>query len=277
MKPDYIFQRLLLQTLADGSYVSTRNADTLRTRNQMMTFEQFPIISMRRTAWKNALREFEWFMSGSNDINDLHPKVKHWWEPWANESGFIHNNYSKQFRQFDGANHTGGTRHLDPKGTDQIKYLIDEITNNPFSRRTVATTWHSHDMVSPVTPITNCHGSLIQAFVEPDDNTLHLTMYQRSADMVLGLPHNLVQYWAFLMYLAHQGNREVGSFTWIGGDCHIYNDHIHMAKKMIKLDVDKVKDVELVYTPSSDDFKADDFTLSDDYKPIIKESVSMTV
>lgn len=274
MSVDVQFREVIIKILAEGTYLTTRNSDVLRSRNQMITFDKTPLISMRRTAWKNALREFEWFLSGSNNINDLHPKVRHWWAPWANDAGFIHNNYSKQFRTFEGSGHIGGSKYH--HSVDQVKYLMDTITNDPFSRRAVITTWHTHDMISPVTPITNCHGTAIQLFVE-DDGSLHLTMYQRSGDMILGVPHNFIQYWAFLMYLARQCGKTVGTLTWIGGDCHIYKDHIDMARKMIKLDMKQIDDISLVYQPTSTEFKADDFSLDSEYKPLIKENLVMTV
>lgn len=262
---DTYFTHLTSKIVAMGKRIDTRNAKTYRLRNMIVAFTKTPLVTIRRTAWKNALREFEWFMSGSNDINDLHPKVKHWWEPWANEDGFVHNNYSKQFRSFDG-------------DFDQIEYMIDTLKNDHGSRRNVITTWHTKDMVSDVTPITNCHGSLIQAFVE--EGKLHLTMHQRSCDMMLGVPHNWIQYWAFMMYLAHHSGLEMGSLTWIGGDCHIYPDHVEMVKKARDLNMEKRYTYEvpnLIYNPTSKDFKADDFSLDIEYKPLIKESLKMTV
>ena len=282
LEADVNFMYMIDEIMRDGVEVNTRNSLTKRLRNLQTTYTQAPLVTIRRTAWRNAIREMEWFLSGSNNINDLHEKVRHWWEPWANESGFIHNNYSKQLRQFDGAQHQGGVRQLDKNGTDQIAYLMDAIKNHPFSRRSVITTWHTHDMVSPVTPITNCHGTVIQAFVEPD-NSLHLTMYQRSSDMVLGLPHNLIQYWALLMYLAYHGGRDVGSFTWIGGDCHVYKEHYELAEEMSlalfghQASGQINKPPKLIYTPTSEDFKAEDFSLDSKYEPILKKSAKMIV
>ena len=267
MNPNKQFQELLQEILDEGREINTRNSLTLRKINLMKTFTKTPLIAIRRTAWKSALREFEWFMSGSNDIKDLHEKVRHWWEPWVDDSGRIKNNYSKQFRNFSG----------EFNDVNQVAYLQEAIKNHPNSRRSVITTWNTADMISPETPITNCHGTTIQCFVEPRDNTLHLTMYQRSSDMVLGLPHNLIQYWAFMQYLAHHGGRGIGSFTWIGGDCHIYDNHVDMAKRMINESIEPLEEIELVYNPTSEEFLADDFTLSAKYDPIIKESLEMTV
>lgn len=274
MNVDIEFAKLLKGIMLYGNEVNTRNSVTKRLINQAVRFDSTPLISVRRTAWKNALREMEWFMSGSNNINQLHEKVRHWWEPWADENGEIANNYSVQFRDFYGhpAHHTSPR----PPAIDQIEYMKQGIADHPYSRRNVITTWNTRDMVYRHTPITNCHGTIIQSFVEPD-NSLHLTMYQRSSDMVLGLPHNFIQYWALLLYFAHHGKREVGSFTWIGGDCHIYENHYDMANKIVVHANQVTETPQLIYTPTSNEFKAEDFTLSTEYKPLIRESLEMTV
>ena len=266
--PNDQFQNALDTILFAGTEIQSRNSKTIRHRNLTMEFDRTPLISLRRTAWKSALREFEWFLSGSSDIEDLHPSVRKWWEPWT-ENNYDWNNYSKQLRDS-----TGGDE-INVLGCDQVEYLKDQIKDDPYSRRSVITTWNTAEMIHEDTKITNCHGTVIQCFVEPD-NSLHMTMYQRSADMVLGVPHNLIQYWAFLQYLAHHGKREVGSFTWIGGDCHIYENHVDMAQRMIALE-DDIKPINLIYKPTSEDFKADDFSLDGEYKPIIRESLEMTV
>lgn len=268
-----VFVDFLERILGKGSEVQTRNSKTKRLMNLKATFTKAPLVSMRRTAWRNALREMEWFLSGSINIKDLHPKVHHWWEPWADEHGDILNNYGSQFRSF-----CGTLGH-----TDQIKYVIDTLKSHPYSRRNVITTWHTNDMVNPDTPITNCHGTVIQTFVEPKDNSVHMTMYQRSCDMLLGVPHNWIQYWAFLQWVSHRCNRNVGSFTWIGGDCHLYEDHFELAKEMSKeydrrfADLHRLDVPNLIYTPTSKEFKHEDFSLDGKYDPILKKSAKMVV
>lgn len=268
MNADYQYLYLIDKILDEGERIQSRNSEVIRHTNLILTFKSTPLISIRKTAWKNALREMEWFLSGSNNIKDLHESVGKWWEPWANEKGYIFNNYSKQFRCFEGLN----------RDVDQIQYMIETLKHNPFSRRNVITTWNTADMTNPATPITNCHGTVIQAFVNNNDE-LSITMYQRSADILLGVPHNFIQYWAFLMYLAYKTNKKVGNFTWIGGDCHIYSDHIETAKNMLGTinTVQKFNTPELVYSPTNEEFRADDFTLDGKYKPIIKESLKMIV
>lgn len=262
---DFIFQTAIQNILEFGSKVTTRNDEVLRLTNEIYSFRETPLVSIRRTAWKSALREMEWFLSGSNNIGTLHPTVHKWWKPWINLAGEVAYNYSRQLRKFMGYN----------GAVDQIQLLIDGITNHPYSRRNVITTWNTSDMVHA--PITNCHGTLIQCFVNPEDNTLDMTMCQRSADMMLGVPHNWIQYWAFLLWLAHRTGREVGQLTWFGTDCHIYTPHLDMAKRVVNTKLDLTESPELIYTPTSEDFKAEDFTLSAPYKVIIDEKLEMVV
>lgn len=272
MYNDIIYIKLLNKILTTGEEIQSRNSVTKRSINLTCKFDSTPLINIRKTAWKQALREMEWFLSGSSNVNDLHKSVQHWWFPWADKIGRIYANYGAQLRSFNGKNRV----------FDQVEYMIETLKDHPNSRRNVITTWNTADMTSILTPITNCHGTVIQVFVD-QVNQVHLTMYQRSADMALGVPHNFIQYWAFLMYLAHKSNRKVGSFTWFGGDCHIYKDHISTVEKMIstckdlKWEISDIKTPELIYSPTSSDFKADDFTLNIEYKPIINESLKMIV
>lgn len=247
-----------------GERVQTRNSGCWRAIGLTAEFDSTPLVSIRKTAWKSALREWEWFMSGSNDINDLHESVRHWWQPWAKD-GVVANNYSVQFRSFVG-------RDL---YFDQIEWVIDAIKEHPFSRRNVITTWNPYEMQLKETPITNCHGSLIQFFGH-EDGSLSMKMDQRSCDVVCGLPHNWIQYWAFLMWIAHRTGRKVGKFYWGGGDVHVYDAHMDIVRKMRNA-MREINTPQLVYSPTSDGFKADDFSLAGSYEPVVTDKAEMIV
>jgi thymidylate synthase len=267
---DVTFGNMLSNILENGVEIDTRNSITKRLTGLQTRFTSAPLVSVRTTAWKNAIREMEWFLSGSSYIQDLDPKVQHWWKPWANQdNGEVLNNYSKQLRHFESYDHE--------EGFDQVEFFLEAIKNHPNSRRTVMTTWNPAEMVSPDTPITNCHGTVIQAFVEPN-NKLDILMYQRSSDMLLGMPHNWIQYWAFLMWVAKQTGRDVGSFAWVGGDCHVYKDHYELAEEIIQRQLEPGYAPNLVYSGNvGDAFKADDFSLDKKYEPIITKSAKMVV
>ena len=266
MSADNYFKNTTSRILEFGRPITTRNSNVLRLTNQMVTFWQTPLVTIRKTAWRNALREMEWFLSGSNDIEDLHESVRHWWRPWTNEEGIIEANYSVQFRSF-------GIHCI-----DQIRYLLDGIKKHPQSRRNVITTWETSEMAHPDTPITNCHGTVIQVFV--DRGMLDMTMYQRSADFLIGVQHNWIQYWALLMWLARETSLNVGSLTWIGGDVHIYEDHFwaaHQIRNTTSLDTSR-QVPKMCIESGSGAFKASDFTLDGDVpEPVVTTRLNMIV
>lgn len=269
MSVDSQFVGLIHDVMETGKVVNPRNGERIRLHApDKIRFTSTPLVSARKTAWRSAIREFEWFMSGSSNIYDLHPSVRKWWEPWADRGGDVLHNYSWQFRSFVSYDDDG------PVGFDQIEAFVDGILTKPHSARHVITTWNPAEMYSPLTKITNCHGSLIQAFVH--DGVLDLCMVQRSADLICGVPHNWVQYWAFLLWVCHRTGNKPGTFIWDGGDVHIYGAHREMARKILAQH-ELPPTPQLVYTPTSDEFLADDFSLDGPYTPVITDRVDMVV
>ncbi len=263
---DSAYRSLLTDLIRSGDQVITRNARVRRLCVRECTFTSTPLITLRKVAWKNCLREWEWFMSGSNNINDLHPFVQGWWAPWATPNGIIHYNYSDQFRNFCG----------DQGSYDQMEGFLFGVKNHPFSRRNVLTTWNASDMNTRECPITNCHNTITQAFVSPG-GVLGLFTYQRSVDVICGLPHNWLQMWAFLLFLADRTGHKPGWLTWIGGDVHLYEEHYELAKKIIDAPSSPCPDLHHNGTKDDGAFRADDFTLSGDYSPALTESARMVV
>lgn len=259
------YRHLINHILSDGTWINGRNGSVLRAFDLTARFNRTPLVMERRCAWRLALREMEWFLNGGSNIVSLHPSVTHWWEPWTNKEGEVMHNYGVQFRNALGASGLP---------FDQINYLINGIKEHPNSRRLCATTWNAADMMDYETKITNCHGSWIQFYVE--DDTLSLSMVQRSCDMMLGVPHNLIQYWAFLIWMAHQTDYKVGSFNWHGVDCHIYSDHIETARRVASLD-HAPSPPKLLYEPSSQVFYAHDFKLDAVYEPVLNKKLEMVV
>ena len=194
--------------------------------------------------------------------------------------------YGEQFRK--SACRPSG--RFTPKHFDQIEYLLNGVKEHPFSTRNLITTWNTGDMAQPDCIVTNCHGSMIQVFgeltrrmyggitcVDGVSKTIHMTMYQRSSDLILGAPHNWVQYWAFMQWLAHRTGTKPGPFTWIGGDVHIYKSHLEVARKIKAVDYYNPANPQLTYKPSSAEFKADDFSVEGSYPPAITDEVKLEV
>ena len=261
------------QVMESGISVTTRNSEVLRATNIMHTFEGTPLVTVRKTAWKLALREFEFFLSGGDNINYLHKSVRHWWEPWTDENGNMPNSYGPQFRAASMVD-----EHGDVKFFDQLEYLVNGIKNHPYSRRNVISAWNTGEMACPSTLITSCHSSIIQAFVNNNDE-IDLTMYQRSGDFLLGVQHNWIQYYAFILWLARETGRKPGKLTWIGGDVHIYKDHWNVAHEILGIQSGYTDAPQLVLrdqTPGP--FKADEFELTSPVpEPIIKTKIPMIV
>ena len=256
---DRRYSSLLELILTHGPTVKVRdNICEMLPNLQFNAFSETPLVTVRKTAWKTALREMEWFLSGSTNINEAHPSLKPWWEPWADSEGEIKNSYGKQFRHYGDSNF------------DQVENLISKLKKDPTSRSNMITTWNPKDMMDA--PIANCHGSLIKFYFV--QGRLHLTMVQRSCDMIVGVPHNWIQYTAFLMWVCDQVGICPGGFTWIGLDCHIYQEHMEIAEKIVRAVKTKKARKQKVFTPptlvlqrSNDKFKADDFTMSGDDIP----------
>lgn len=278
---DELYLDLIENVIHAGEEVKTRNSVCKRLHSRKMVFDATPLVVTRKTAWKSACHEMAWFLSGSNAIDDLHPNVRPWWTPWVNAEGRVANNYSRQLRYFHGAEFDEDKQEWRVITVDQIALLIDGVKNHPFSRRNVITTWNTAEMVHSDTDLTNCHGTVIQAFVGKDDDKLDVTMYQRSSDVIVGLGANLIQYWAFLLWLARRTGRKPGRLTWIGGDVHIYEQHYDLALRMLDSRLFNALEPRvcpnLVYAPTSDEFKADDFSLDGPYEPLITEKAVMVV
>lgn len=266
---DIAYKRLLKFISNHGQEVKTRNH---KTRSSIectpIIFDSTPLVTLRTTAWRLALLEMEWFMSG----NSYCPKeLEGWWRGQLDEDGAYVDGYPSQFRNSTYEDIFGSCEAF-----DQIEFILNGLTNNPNSRRLILTSWNPGEMASitetngnPNTP-TTCHNTCTQFFVR--DGEVHLKTYQRSADMLLGVPHNWIQTWALLLYFAHHSNLAVGCMQWIFGDAHIYMEDSHLeAAKAIELAITPIQAVEcleLVYAPEYGDkdsngipvFRAQDFS-----------------
>jgi thymidylate synthase len=241
--------------------------DELETRNHrvksiidypQIIFTETPLVTVRRPAIKKAIGEMGWFLSGDPKCPEQHLD---WWDGQLNPRGKYLFGYGHQLRKFGNF-------------FDQIEFLLKGLKEHRGSRRLVATTWHpgEMEMITDLnenhnTPST-CHGSLIQCFVR--EGKLHITQYQRSADVLLGVPHNWLQYFSLLLYLAYWSGLEVGTLRWLFGDVHLYQEesHIECARQIIEAPRRIFDDPpRLVYTPTVEwtgiipEFKASDFTM----------------
>ena len=251
---------ILKEIINAGDLVTTRNHEVFSHFDlPNVTFTTTPLVTLRKTAWKKALREMEWFLSGDTGCPD---ELLDWWNGQLSEDGYLVSGYGEQLRDSTFYDFRVGDHNY----FDQVEFIQDALKNNPNSRRLLMTTWNAGEMAyitetnnNPNTP-TCCHSIIVQFFVR--NGRLSMKSYQRSADMLLGVPHNWIQSWAMLMWFAHHAGLKVGSMTWMWGDAHIYNEpsHVDTAETMISL-YTGMDEVKMVYKPTSKDFKASDFSI----------------
>lgn len=270
--------RKILKACLRGPEIVTRNSKVNRATLLKAEFESTPLVTLRKTAWKSALREMEWFMSGSCNVNRLHESVRPWWRPWADSDGNVLHNYGHQFRNSYGTIQATEPARGYSSPVDQIALCINSLVNHPNSRRNVITTWNAADMEHISTPITNCHGTVIQLFVRPDTR-VDMFMYQRSCDVVVGMQHNWIQYWALLLWLCRESGRAPGKFTWLGGDCHIYEEHKDLANSLLNLEWKDTSSPSpsLLLSTVPGGFLEKDFILNQEPKWLNSESAKLIV
>lgn len=197
--------------------------------------KSIPITSLKKTPFKNTIRELLWFLTGSSDVNKLHSKVKHWWTPWQKEDYVIGDMYGYMIRKYKSyREYSQNPYQHDPNNkvynVDQFKNLIDGLINNPHSRRHVISLWNP-DLDNMA--LANCHGTVIQFYVTKD-NKLDMYTHQRSMDLMLGGFVNFTSYAILLHIVAKLTGYESNIMHYSMGDVHIYNNHIQGAKELLK-------------------------------------------
>jgi len=176
----------------------------------------FPLVTTKKTHLKSIIYELLWFLKGETNIAYLKEHNVSIWDEWADENGDLGPVYGKQWRSWEGK---------DGKIVDQISELIKQIKTNPDSRRMIVNAWNVADL--PEMRLMPCH-CLFQFYVA--DGKLSCQLYQRSADVFLGVPFNIASYALLTMMIAQVCDLQPGEFVWTGGDTHLYNNHFEQAQ-----------------------------------------------
>lgn len=228
---DQTYNRVLTQVLASGSPRTDRTGTgTISTFSLEASYPSeygFPLLTTKKIHWKSVVGELLWFLSGSTNNNDL---VNTYgvtiWNEWAKEDGSLGPVYGAQWRDFDGDYYY--------PGRDQIKELIENIKTNPYSRRHIVSAWNPNQIDQMALP--PCH-TLFQVYVHTN-GTLDLKLYQRSADMFLGVPFNIASYSLLMHMIAHVTGYKPGTFYHSIGDAHIYNNHLDAVQIQLERSID---------------------------------------
>lgn len=260
------YQDLLKHILDNGTEKTDRTGTgTISVFGHQMRFdlnEGFPLVTTKKIHLKSIIHELLWFIKGETNIQYLKENGVKIWDEWADENGDLGPVYGKQWRSWDSKNGE----------IDQLKEVLKQLKNSPDSRRIIVSAWNVGELSEMA--LMPCH-AFFQFYVA--DNKLSCQLYQRSADVFLGVPFNIASYALLTMMIAQECGFELGDFVWTGGDTHIYSNHIEQVNLQLSrtpkaLPVMKLNpDVKSVF-----DFKYEDFELENyDPYPLIKAPVAV--
>ena len=217
--------------------------------------EGFPLVTTKKLHLRSIVHELLWFLQGATNIAYLKDNKVSIWDEWADENGELGPVYGKQWRSWEGADGTT---------IDQVRWVVDEIRRNPDSRRLIVSAWNVADL--PKMALAPCH-AFFQFYVAPGESPsapgrLSCQLYQRSADIFLGVPFNIASYALLTHMLAQQCDLDVGDFIWTGGDCHIYNNHFEQVRMQLSRVPFPYPLLKLKRRPASIfDYEYDDFEI----------------
>ncbi|MDR0792567.1 MAG: thymidylate synthase [Chitinophagaceae bacterium] len=261
------YHRLLEQILETGVQKSDRTGTgTLSLFGYQMRFnlqDGFPIVTTKKLHLKSIIYELLWFLRGDTNIHYLKEHGVGIWDEWANTNGDLGPVYGKQWRSWEGA---------DGKTYDQITEAIHQIKTNPDSRRIIVNTWNVADLSKMA--LSPCH-AMFQFYVT--GKKLSCQLYQRSADVFLGVPFNIASYALLTMMAAQVCGLEAGDFIHTFGDVHLYNNHLEQAKLQLTrvpypLPTMKINpEVKNIFAFNYEDFYLENYK----YHPPIKASVAV--
>ncbi len=261
------YQQLLRHILDSGVKKTDRTGTgTLSVFGHQMRFdlrESFPMVTTKKLHWKSIAHELLWFLSGSTNIGYLKEHGVRIWDAWADENGDLGPVYGSQWRCWQTAE--GGS-------VDQISEVIEQIKTNPDSRRLIVSAWNVAEI--PNMKLPPCH-AFFQFYVA--NGELSCQLYQRSADVFLGVPFNIASYALLVCMVAAITGLKPGEFVHTLGDAHLYSNHLEQAKLQLERDLRPLPKLKFDRVPNSIfDFTFEDFELLGyDPHPHIKAAVAV--
>ena len=223
----------------------------------------FPLLTTKKLHIRSIIHELLWFVSGDTNIQYLQENGVSIWDEWADEEGNLGPVYGSQWRSWPAAD----GRHI-----DQITQLVEQIKNNPDSRRLIVSAWNVGEISNMALP--PCH-AFFQFYVA--DGKLSCQLYQRSADIFLGVPFNIASYALLVHMMAQQCDLEVGDFVWTGGDVHLYANHLEQTDLQLSREPLPLPKLVIGRKPESIfDYKFEDFAIEGyECHPHIKAPVAV--
>ena len=258
----------LLQHILDNGVSKTdrTGTGTISCFGYQMRFDLqkgFPMVTTKKLHLKSIVYELLWFLNGDTNIKYLNEHGVSIWNEWADANGDLGPVYGKQWRSWEGANNVV---------VDQITDVVNQIKKNPDSRRLIVSAWNVSEL--PKMALMPCH-SLFQFYVA--DGKLSCQLYQRSADVFLGVPFNIASYALLTMMIAQVCGLQYGDFVHTFGDVHLYNNHIEQAKLQLSRELYPLPVLRI--NPQVKDifsFKFEDFSLENyQFHPHIKAPVAI--
>jgi thymidylate synthase len=208
----------------------------------------FPLVTTKKLHIRSIIHELLWFLSGDSNVRYLQENGVKIWNEWADEDGELGPVYGVQWRNWPTP---------DGKSIDQIAETVERLRVNPDSRRNLVSAWNVSDIPNMALPPCHC---LFQFYVA--QGKLSCQLYQRSADIFLGVPFNIASYALLTHMLAQQVDLGVGDFVWTGGDCHLYLNHLEQAREQLTRDTLPLPTLAIKRRPESIfDYRFEDFEI----------------
>ncbi|MDQ4501774.1 thymidylate synthase [Sinomonas sp. ASV322] len=270
------YEDLLRDVLEHGAHKSDRTGTGTRSVfGRQIRFdlaEGFPLVTTKRVHFKSVAVELLWFLRGDSNVRWMQEQGVTIWDEWADDDGELGPVYGVQWRSWP----TPDGQHI-----DQIAAVVDSLRNNPDSRRHIVSAWNVAELSKMALP--PCH-AFFQFYVEPAGDRegtapgkLSCQLYQRSADMFLGVPFNIASYSLLTHMMAQQLGLNVGEFVWTGGDCHIYDNHVGQVREQLSREPYPYPTLKIARKPESIfDYRYEDFEIVGyEHHPTIKAPIAV--
>jgi thymidylate synthase len=263
---DNQYEQLLSRVLTSGTPKMDRTGTGTRSLfGQTLRYdlaETFPLVTTKRVHFKSIAVELLWFLRGDTNLAYLHEHGVSIWDAWADQDGNLGPVYGHQWRSWPTPD--GGS-------IDQMSRVLDTLRNDPDSRRMIVSAWNVGDLDKMA--LAPCH-AFFQFYVA--DGKLSCQLYQRSADLFLGVPFNIASYALLTRMVAAQVGLEPGEFVWVGGDCHIYDNHVDQVHEQLTRTAYPFPTLTLNPAASLFDYTFDHFTIDDyEHHPALRAPVAV--